>query len=966
MRLKLCLLVLVLFFICPEVIGQKYKYVHFQGEAVPFQQVNQVIQDTNGYVWLATDDGLFRFDGSSFEDFNISLRSKTIRGFVSFDENTILFTNDTGIYSIKYQEGNPAIEPFSEAPGLHYPTELFQDSRGRVWAGQMNGSVFMYSSTEANGMRFEPVPEEKTAHIFFGEDIFNTVWALIPKNGIFYFDEAAQKFSAAGNQYDVSHFLVADDVLWLVGDHIKKLAVSEGGNVVGETNFSVNRKYRRIAKNRSGTIFLATESDLYTFRNTENGPSIKKIFGSNDPHRVDELPFKTISNLHFTFDTSNLTEAIWVSSGNGLGLLWSGFFQGLSGLANDNILALCPTDGGQILVSQGNITRVDVTGSSIGFKKDNALNGITGITSHKNITWYGTGNGQILQVPEQGPTKKIDLSRRGGGIFFMNADHQGDVWLCQAPLDKPIMGAARLNKDGTIVEYGTEKGFDSRVLVVREGGRNELYAAGIGTGTYLYKYDRTSDEFVNKSLVFPFEVSGNFEVHDMAVDNLGIVWLATTDGLLKYDTETIRRVNLGEYTLSEIRSVTSMSDGTLWLATDTDGLIHLDASSHYVLFDEKSGTPSKVASYRCLALDSDSRLWVGTAEGVVYSSQLLPGPQETKTPVLRSVVIGEEEVSTGEEIQITETEVVQLAVATITYPSTDIGYQYKVFQSDLHSDEIDDIIWTETETARFRLNGLTSGTYKVYVRGQKEGGYSWSKPLQMMVNVSELWYHRWWALLSFAILGFLFFWYFVRRWFLNRIGSLNASLLQKQNELNIKEAEIAAQIDTIKHQREEIKNTGTNIYLLNRLLRQFPKNATWKTMITALRQLVELPTGIDAFEIAYKRGENIIYSGYERGKKTIINRQEEFNEKENLASCVMVTGKSLMLNDFEKESISYISGRDSRGFISRLLHPLENSNGTPVVLCIYARQKDAFSQRDMTLIQILAAFLAVNAKDQLK
>jgi len=212
----------------------------------------------------------------------------------------------------------------------------------------------------------------------------------------------------------------------------------------------------------------------------------------------------------------------------------------------------------------------------------------------------------------------------------------------------------------------------------------------------------------------------------------------------------------------------------------------------------------------------------------------------------------------------------------------------------------------------------------------------------------------------------LFFWYFVRRWFLNRIGSLNASLLQKQNELNIKEAEIAAQIDTIKHQREEIKNTGTNIYLLNRLLRQFPKNATWKTMITALRQLVELPTGIDAFEIAYKRGENIIYSGYERGKKTIINRQEEFNEKENLASCVMVTGKSLMLNDFEKESISYISGRDSRGFISRLLHPLENSNGTPVVLCIYARQKDAFSQRDMTLIQILAAFLAVNAKDQLK
>ena len=93
--------------------------------------------------------------------------------------------------------------------------------------------------------------------------------------------------------------------------------------------------------------------------------------------------------------------------------------------------------------------------------------------------------------------------------------------------------------------------------------------------------NRVTNRFENKSLPFPFKASKNFEVHDIAVDNRGIVWLATTDGLLKYDTERIQRIQLGVHTQNEIRSVVSIPDGSVWMATSTSGLVHLDSNGNF-------------------------------------------------------------------------------------------------------------------------------------------------------------------------------------------------------------------------------------------------------------------------------------------------------------------------------------------------------------------------------------------------
>ncbi|MEX0287968.1 MAG: GAF domain-containing protein, partial [Flavobacteriaceae bacterium] len=579
--------------------------------------------------------------------------------------------------------------------------------------------------------------------------------------------------------------------------------------------------------------------------------------------------------------------------------------------------------------------------------------------------WFSSTEGHILHYSDNRLIRTHDLTHRGAGIFFMNADQQGDLWFCQAPSEQPIVGVAKITTEGKVKEYGKKEGIDNRILVVREGGRNELYAAGIGTNSYLYKYDRNTDHFQNKSLPFSFEVSGNFEVHDMAIDGLGIVWLATTDGLLKYDTESIRKVDLGAYTHGEVRSITALDDGEVWISTDTNGLIYLDSAGNYVRFDEKCGTPSRVASYRSLILDKDSRLWVGTAEGAVYSSRSSPRPLLTQTPLLKSADINNEGVKRLEKIKMSEYDQLTLNMGTVTYPGSEVHYEYKIFDQNLPEDELPDISWVSSNS-KIVLDELSEGSYKLLTRAQKEGGYSWSSPIAVNLEVAKKWYKRWWSWLLFSVILAVFLRYFARQWILTQVSGLQAKLSQQQQELDLKTEALEAQSHLLKNKKEELKTVGANVYMLHKLIDLIPPKADWDDVLTVIKRLTELPTGIDAAYLTRKKSDKMVFSGYQRNRKAKVLLERNFNEKENLPSIVLASGKPITISDYDKQFTQYLLAADELGYLSRLLIPIRREKDTIALLCIYAENKGVFSSREETLLRILTSFLSANLKPGLK
>ncbi len=953
-------------FFCFLTVGfaQKFQYTLFHGEGVPFSKVNQVTSDSREYIWIASDEGLFRYNGLRFEDFNTHLKSRYINSISHWKKDTLLFANDEGLHKLFYKLNEVQVEPFLETDldsAFEYPHGFFMDSKDRIWIGQRKAGLYLL---EANGkgrrLSFDEnqFPERST----LAEDKYGTVWALLQNQGLYYFDEASGDFKKHSSVQGINHFLISGDTFWMVGDRILKWTMDANRNVVTQTEIGRNGKvFSLIAEDKNGTFFVNSNDGLYILDYNSTSNSLKKVFGSNDPHRIEELPFSEIQHLYFTPSQIRSGGDIWVSTVQGLGMLGSSYFQSVSGMPHDNVFSICSTKENKVLISHSDVNLVNHSGSGIQFEVLKGLNKVTGISNWKDNIWYGTSDGDLLHYKDGRPSTSYDLSNRGGGIFYLFSDHSGNTWFCQAPSDKPITGVGMIDNHGNLREYGLEKGLKTRILVLDEGGRSELYAAGIGSEHYLYKYNPKTGNFEDKSLDFPFTVSTNFEVHDIAVDDTGIVWMGTTDGLLKYDTERIQRIHLGDLTKEEVRSVCSLPDGNLWLATDTSGVIHLDSEGNYVVFDENSGTPSKVTSYRSMISDGEGRIWIGTAEGAVYSFQSNPQPLVSKSPILETFHVNQQSISDLKNLAFPESTEVRFGLVPISFPGTENLYQYKMYSKATPMDEAVNIPWSIAfREPELKLNQLSGGAYTLLVRTQQPGGYQWSEPLGIDFTVTRPWFKTFWGIGLLVIAGVLFFWYYVRIRVLSKTKGLQLALNQKQDELDAKEAALNKQSNQLQNQQEEIKQTGTNVYLLSRLLRQIPSKSTWATIMPVLNKLLEQPTGIAAFELAQRHKETIKYLGYRINNDELQKREEEFNEKENMVSYVLVANKSLLLGDYSKEAGQYIAQKNDGGRPSRIYIPFEQESGKILVLCIYGSSKNTFSERHFTLLQILATFLATN------
>ena len=944
------------------VSAQKFRYYKYEGEQIPFKKINQVLLDHKGFSWLATDNGLYRFDGISFEDHNHTFKSKYIKGFSKWKNDTIIMANDNGIFKLFYNIKGPAFEPFllrESTPALSYPEGVFVDSKNRIWIPQNSNSVFVLDGDDSRSITYKDDQVNGSIPVF-GEDNDGHVWMLVPNDALYRYDYESKSFTEVISQQNTLNMLVDEDVLWLTGDSIQRYRITSGKlRIDSPLIIAPDLQVHYIAKDLEGLIFLSSDQGMYTLDPRSPTIQLEKTYGSNDPHRIVELPFRNINDLFFTPNEIRRGGNIWVSTDDGLGILWTSYFQSVSGMSHDNVFSISDGISGEVLISQGEVSKVELIFAEEQWERIGQLSNVTGITSTSNDIWLSTSDAKIHQFRNGVKIKTFDFSDRGGGIFYLTSDSYDNIWFCQAPTVTPIQGVGMINSQGVFKEYGPEHGFNSRVLVLNEGGRTELYAAGIGSSSYLYKFNADTDSFENRSLPFSFEVGENFEVHDISVDDSGIVWLATTDGLLKYDTERIQRIDLGVRTRTEIRSLTSLADSNLWLATDTNGLIHLDAHGNHVVFDEQCGTPSKVTSYRSMLTDDRGRLWVGTAEGAVYSFQANPLPLISATPEFKKVEINSKNQTNAGSIGFSGKDKAVFQFAPKVFPSLNIGYQYRVIDQELPVEDQEAVPWSDQiESPVVEITDQFPGNYTVEFRTRQAGGYSWSEPSSVDFQISQVWYKTSWGIALQIILGALFFWFFVRRWYLKKSESLRLTLDQKKQELSEKELQLAEKSETVTHQLREIKHSGVNLYLLHRLIRQIPKNGTWTEILNTVSKIVDWPSGLDAFELGHQKEHIIEFKRRGHNSNKLEEYELEFNEKANMPSFAISENKIIELQDYNSEVNKLINSTADSDFASCIYIPFKLKDQSVMILCVYRFKEDAFTESDAMLIQILSSFLS--------
>jgi len=183
---------------------RQYKHLPGDARSIPGNGINALLQDRNGYLWLATSgNGVLRFDKHSGRFEQVSKGSRSTMLALCLDRNGVLWVGREGgsILKVNTRDLSATTDPRYEDLYAKLPhasvTSLFMDGQQNIWYGSWDRVLFRY-----NAMGQEEVfRNEAGPFSFVNDDILcmqqdknGLLWMGGRYNGLQLFDPAQNKF----------------------------------------------------------------------------------------------------------------------------------------------------------------------------------------------------------------------------------------------------------------------------------------------------------------------------------------------------------------------------------------------------------------------------------------------------------------------------------------------------------------------------------------------------------------------------------------------------------------------------------------------------------------------------------------------------------------------------------------------------------------------------------------------------
>lgn len=191
--------------------GKQYSFTHYTNETgLISNQVNAIVQDQEGYIWLGTTEGLQRFDGTRYKTFRNeknnprSLPSSLVQQLIKDKKDNIwVVTGDfhVGIFNTKtfsFREAN--IKP-TDPNGPYTTKKLYVDEHGNVFLQLQGLEVLTYNAARNEFSRDEKVfsiPQELHVIEFAQQPGTKKYWIGLYPEGLAIYDAANKSLSYPG------------------------------------------------------------------------------------------------------------------------------------------------------------------------------------------------------------------------------------------------------------------------------------------------------------------------------------------------------------------------------------------------------------------------------------------------------------------------------------------------------------------------------------------------------------------------------------------------------------------------------------------------------------------------------------------------------------------------------------------------------------------------------------------------
>lgn len=530
--------------------------------------VNDILQDRFGFIWIATFDGLNRFDGRNFKIYRNMVEDSN-----SLSDNTVWV--------------------------------LFEDSQGILWIGTENGlNKYDQASDSFQCYQHNPFVEITLSHNsvrVIAEDAENNIWVGTDGGGLNKLILDNDSFEHYLHQNEDPYSIVNNYVYDILNDERGFLWVGTG-NGLDRFDPESGRFFHYQEKTDAGL----TEFGLGTWKGIKRFDLESGYF--LDGQEVAGLPQGIIAN-----QISSIAEAAD-------GRLWLGTLEG-------ELLIFDPLDGTykrfQPDSTEGSVSdpndiynvMIDRYGL-IWVAADNGLEILNDV--HESIVHFDSLGSESLS--------SFNLGFRGVNVIFQ--DDSDAYWIGTAGNGVAIFSLyTNLFQTILISSASQSSSLENVVWSFLEDSNGTLW---IGTSQGVFRYDPRSknfSEFDPHPNADEAELSD--EVFSIIRDETGMLWVGTGNGLSRfnYKEQQFTTYKAG-YGFSEetglnpndlfITDIFIDSDGFFWLATYGSGLVKLNPNNNFMqsfLFKSEDDTSISSNVINKIFQDKDGVIWIGTLGG---------------------------------------------------------------------------------------------------------------------------------------------------------------------------------------------------------------------------------------------------------------------------------------------------------------------------------------------------------------
>jgi diguanylate cyclase (GGDEF)-like protein len=758
--------------------------------------VDCIAQDRMGYLWVGTESGLYRYDGSRFKKFGAAegLEGRTVQSVFTGEDGTLLVGTTSGLY---FQRKDGAFGEIAAPPGAN----RFSQRLGRVFAAVGSGQVMAADRSGAFLLRHKGEDEwtSEPAHLEPGQ-----IWSVLSTpGGVLWYgcgnDLCRLENGKTTHMGALLHLpaeawlhlvLASNGHLWIRGGtHLGEISLAENRYIAHDLPGKSNQEpydslvldtQGRIAASQ-GAAFALWEKDHWRMVTSHNGLTsfdISALFAD----REGSLWIGTVGHGLMRWVGQDRWEALtmaeglsddvqWASVRDKHGRLWVGTESGLdwlapgataatawksAGIETSRAASLATTPDGNVWLGTASGTLVRIDGQTLAGRAWQVPEVYRLMFDGGHRVWLATVGG-LYWVDTTGPIAAPQLVEDGaiaqphGRFRDLTLDAQGRVW---AAADE---GLFRLDSDGWHRIDPGQKGLNPELIAADRQGN--LWASGNFAGVVRMRIlgNRVEE---SEQIVRPRLLSE--QVVSLFVDRRGWLWAGQDAGLSVFDGHTWRSF--------------TRDDGLIWNDLDSNGI----------------------------AEDTDGSMWIGTSGGLSHllKPETIPviSPQR---PVIPQIAFGDTFIHDGDRIAWSANPL-SVSITTLGFREAHhIGIRYRLLGLEEE--------WVETAQEDVRYPRLEPGSYQFQAEAVDVGGGAVSPIKEIDFTITPRWWQNSFLRLGLVLLGLagiMLLWRWRVHLLILQKRQLELAVERRTDDLEREKAELLRTREQMRHFAEHDDLTG--------------------------------------------------------------------------------------------------------------------------------------------------------------